>query len=118
MGIKTREASAREATGRPVSERRLAANRANARKSTGPRSVKGKARSRHNATKHGLRGELPPELTPRYVCLEDAYSRMQSFPKMRRAFKEDLRPRGAAEQFMVERLAHTAWRLRRADHIE
>ena len=35
---------------------RIAANRANARKSTGPRSEAGKARSRANALKHGLTG--------------------------------------------------------------
>ena len=35
---------------------RLAANRANARKSTGPRTEAGKARSRANALKHGLAG--------------------------------------------------------------
>ncbi len=38
----------------PVSERRLAANRANARKSTGPRTSEGKARSSRNARKHCL----------------------------------------------------------------
>lgn len=37
-----------------ISERRLQANRLNAAKSTGPRSARGKAFSRLNATKHGL----------------------------------------------------------------
>ncbi len=36
------------------SERKLSANRANARQSTGPRSVAGKRRSARNAEKHGL----------------------------------------------------------------
>src|SRR5262245_59765127 len=37
-----------------ASERKIAANRRNARKSTGPRSAAGKARTRGNAWKHGL----------------------------------------------------------------
>ena len=39
---------------RTVSERKLRANRANARKSTGPRTTRGKAYSRRNALVHGL----------------------------------------------------------------
>ena len=39
---------------RIVSERKLRANRANARKSTGPRTARGKAYSRRNALLHGL----------------------------------------------------------------
>ena len=37
-----------------ASERQIAANRRNAKKSTGPRSADGKARSRRNALRHGL----------------------------------------------------------------
>jgi len=34
--------------------RQIEANRANARKSTGPRTERGKARASHNALRHGL----------------------------------------------------------------
>ncbi|WP_031500082.1 hypothetical protein [Bryobacter aggregatus] len=42
------------ATHKPCSPARLAANRANAKKSTGPRTPAGKARSASNSLKHGL----------------------------------------------------------------
>ncbi|MGA2860135.1 MAG: hypothetical protein ABSE40_24990 [Candidatus Sulfotelmatobacter sp.] len=41
-------------TKKPISERKLQANRANAKRSTGPRSEAGKAASRRNALKHGI----------------------------------------------------------------
>jgi hypothetical protein len=50
----------------PISERKLQANRANAKRSTGPRTQAGKAASRRNALKHGILSrsiELPP-VTP------------------------------------------------------
>ena len=39
---------------KPISEKRLQANRANARRSTGPKTAAGKAAVRRNALKHGL----------------------------------------------------------------
>jgi hypothetical protein len=39
---------------RPISERKLQANRANAKRSTGPRTEAGRAASRKNALKHGI----------------------------------------------------------------
>jgi hypothetical protein len=39
---------------RPISARKLEANRNNAKRSTGPRSERGKAASRRNAFKHGI----------------------------------------------------------------
>lgn len=42
-----------------TSQRRIDANRRNARRSTGPRTEDGKARSRLNAVKHGLSASLP-----------------------------------------------------------
>lgn len=41
-------------TPRRVSERKLKANRENSKKSTGPRTVRGKAYSRSHAVKHGF----------------------------------------------------------------
>jgi hypothetical protein len=39
--------------------RQIAANRRNAKKSTGPRSAEGRARSARNATRHGLNATVP-----------------------------------------------------------
>jgi hypothetical protein len=52
---------------RPISERRLQANRANAKRSTGPKTEAGKAASRRNALKHGIlsRSIDLPLATPR-----------------------------------------------------
>ena len=54
----------------------LLANRANAQKSTGPRSVEGKAASRFNALKHGLDARsivLPGEDPAEYETLAREY---------------------------------------------
>jgi Natural resistance-associated macrophage protein len=43
----------------PISQRKLEANRRNAQKSTGPRTKAGKAKSAHNAYKHGNATFIP-----------------------------------------------------------
>jgi hypothetical protein len=42
-----------------ASERQIAANRANAKRSTGPKTLAGKIKSRRNALRHGLSLPLP-----------------------------------------------------------
>jgi hypothetical protein len=53
------------------SKARLAANRANARRSTGPKSAKGKARAAKNALRHGLNVVARDEVgdSPKVVAL-------------------------------------------------
>ena len=55
---------------RPISERKLLANRANAKRSTGPRTEAGKAASRRNALKHGILSRVVdlPSAIPRDLC--------------------------------------------------
>jgi hypothetical protein len=90
------------------SERKVTANRANAKHSTGPRSSAGKAKSRLNALKHGLRAEqvVIPGEDPRAFEAECA------------AWSADWQPRSHTRAILVERAAATSWRLRRCVRIE
>lgn len=70
---------------------------------TGPRTPTGKARSKHNALKHGIlasfalvRGESRPE-----------------FEALLSGIRNDLRPEGTLEEVLVEKLASLFWRYRR-----
>ena len=86
------------------SEKQIAANRANARRSTGPNTSAGKARSRMNAWKHGLTAEKV------VIPGEDA----QELKAICRELWEEHQPLPGMESLLVERLAHYAWRMRRA----
>ncbi|MGB3043779.1 MAG: hypothetical protein WBB98_11385 [Xanthobacteraceae bacterium] len=52
--------------------KQIAANRANAKRSTGPKTTAGKARSRRNAFKHGFSRdlEMTPELAACFVDIQ------------------------------------------------
>jgi hypothetical protein len=91
-----------------TSEARIEANRRNAHKSTGPRTAEGKARSRMNATTHGLSAEqfvLPTE---------DA----TMFHEHVARWMDDWRPPTETRRFLVERAAVSAWRLGRCARVE
>ena len=93
----------RTADPQPKSDRRAAANRANARKSTGPRTAAGRARSRMNALKHGL--------CARVVLLPgEDWREYQAFEK---AFADDLKPLGIVQEMLAGRAAALAWALQR-----
>ena len=96
-------ARGRAGAGKPPSDRRAAANRANARKSTGPRTAAGRARSRMNALKHGLCARvvlLPGEDWREYQAFEQA-------------FADDLKPLGVIQEMLAGRAAALAWALQR-----
>lgn len=81
----------------------LHANRANATKSTGPRTLAGKARSSGNALRHGVRA------TRMFVDQEEA----AGFAAMLSELCETLGALGALEEALVERIAMCIWRQRR-----
>ncbi len=95
-------------SGRQLTEKELAARRANARKSTGPRTAEGKARSSQNARRHGLFAQtalLDSESPEDFVALRDAYL-------------AEFDPQGPAETHLVMEMANAQWRLRRVRGIE
>ena len=77
---------------RAISERKLQANRANAKKSTGPRTARGKAYSSRNARKHGLTsqaGLFGPEGVPIDAELRAVWARLKAaYPTDDRLSKE------------------------------
>jgi len=94
--------------GNVTSERQKAANQANARHSTGPKTMEGKAMIRLNALKHGL--------LAREVVLpgEDA----DAFEELWNRVRADLSPVGPIEEFLVDRVANIMWRLQRLARAE
>jgi hypothetical protein len=89
-------------------EGRKAANQANARHSTGPKTLEGKAAVRLNALRHGLRARdavLPGEDADAF---EDLWNRVRA----------DLSPVGPIEELLVDRIVNAIWRLRRLARAE
>ena len=84
------------------------ATRVNARRSTGPRTLEGKHRSRCNALRHGLTAETV------ITALENA----ADYQAFEASIASDYQPRSASERELVWRLASLLWRLRRSSAIE
>src|SRR5580704_16916809 len=84
------------------------ANFANAQKSTGPRTEKGKHRTRLNAYRHGLTGQIQ-------LLTSDEH---QAFEKHCTGIRESLEPIGALEIELAQSIAEDRWRLKRARAIE
>ncbi len=94
-----------------ISERKLKANRENARKSTGPKTLRGKAYSRGNALKHGL---FCTPITDFEALREDP----QKYEEMLNGLWDQYQPIGKAEEIEVERIAICYWRFKRAWRYE
>jgi len=69
-------------------------------RSTGPRTERGKQRSRHNALKHGIFSEAA-------VLKSESHAEFQSLLK---GLRECLQPQGTLEEVLVEKLATILWR--------
>ena len=91
-----------------ISQQQLEANRRNAQKSTGPRTLRGKAVSCLNALTHGIYADsevLPDESRDRLNELAQAYV-------------ERWEPALLEECYLVDTLIRCDWRMRRLSHIE
>jgi hypothetical protein len=91
-----------------TSERQSHTNRRNATKSTGPRSVAGKAAVALNGIKHGL-------LSRQVLIKGESEADLVGFGKRLRA---QLAPVGELELLFADRIVSSAWRLRRALAVE
>lgn len=96
----------------PAVSRRVAANRANAANSTGPRTPEGKAVSRWNAVRHGLRSRvlIPPPLAGQESPAE--------FEALHQALRAEFAPATPFEELLVESIAANQWRLARVIRAE
>lgn len=86
-----------------ASTKKVIANRKNARKSTGPKTVKGKAKAKMNAVAHGMRAAV----------LVIPGEQAEEWDTHRGGTVASLAPVGALEAELAERVASLMWRLRR-----
>ena len=88
--------------------RQAEANRRNAKRSTGPRTLTGKAVVALNGVKHGLLSRVSLVKGEREADLVDFGKRLRS----------QLAPAGELELLLVDRIVSTSWRLRRLVSVE
>jgi hypothetical protein len=95
-----------------ISRKQLKANRRNAKRSTGPTSIKGKSVSRLNAVKHGL---LAQQVVARGYYQEES---LGEFKQLCREYHDSLAPSGPLEEMLVGQIVMVVWRLRRVRTAE
>jgi hypothetical protein len=97
---------------RPVSERKIQANRKNARRSTGPRTERGKRTASRNAIKLGF--------FARDVVLrtERGEESLEEFQTLLGRLYESYKPVGVAEELLVQTIANCWWRNARVSRAE
>jgi hypothetical protein len=91
-----------------ASPSQLAANKANAQYSTGPKTEQSKQRTRLNAYRHGLTGQ---------ICIFTPEER-EAFDDHCSGIRQALEPVGALELDLAQSIAEDRWRLKRARAVE
>jgi hypothetical protein len=97
---------------RKSSPAKIAANRQNSRKSTGPKTERGKRNSRFNATRHGILAKHV--VLPRNEWIENP----REFRQLLDALCDEFKPVGVAEMHKVEEYALCMLRAQRAARFE
>ena len=88
------------------------ANASNAKRSTGPRTERGRRAARLNAVKFGFFSE--EVVIP--TC--DGDRGLAKYRSLITYLREELQPKGVLETWLVEKIAESLWRLRRATRAE
>lgn len=91
-----------------TSEAQIQANRQNAQKSTGPSTSEGKAIASKNATTHGL-------LSKELLIEGEKPSTFEAFYSL---MMLSLKPEGAIESLLAEKVIYNAWGLKRVNLAE
>jgi len=91
-----------------ATQAQINANRLNAQKSTGPRTQEGKRAVSQNAVTHGLFAREA------VIKCEDP----AEFELHREALLDELRPVGAIESMLAERIVSLSWRLQRVERMQ
>ena len=95
-----------------ISDKQVAANRRNAKKSTGPKSAEGKARSSHNAVKSGIWS------SSQVITRGDGQESQEAYNEFVEGMYEYWMPVGVAEEMLVKESADYYWRLQRTKRAE
>ena len=96
----------------PISDRKLAANRENAKKSTGPRSAKGKARASLNALVHGIFAKHSVLTDPPLM------ENVTQFLSLLQSDRAQFNPIGVLEDAIVQQIADVKWKQSRLARYE
>ena len=91
-----------------ATEAQTNANRKNAQKSTGPKTIEGKAAVAKNALKHGL-------FTNEAVIAGES---LEDYNTLRADTLEELSPVGNMEMILAERIVSLTWRLKRVERFQ
>lgn len=95
-------------TTKMTTDKQKAANQANAKKSTGPKTEEGKAKSSMNPLKHGLLAKRP------FMTEEE----QEEFEALWAMLREEFQPAGGYDEMHVFDLADLFWRQRKCPQME